>query len=715
MGAFILKRFLPVLIATITLIASGALVAQNNLIQHYQIAPTIKYNDPHTLSGPTSFRARSTNRPLKSGNTSGANTALIFQQLQQAVISSNQQAPDSRYGIPPLISTKQMNALKVLNKQSRNNKAALVYFDSKSGTPAFIKSDSNPPNISARGSRDEISKASAMHFLRANKDLLKLENPEAELELVHSQIDSYGKHHFQYRQMFAGIPVWGSDLKLHLKSDNSVYLMNGRFQPTITNLNTTPSITQADAEEKVLKDLNTSWVATISSDLMVFKKQSGEAALTYKVEVQSSMAERWIYFIDATKGELVHKINNFQEIVVTGQGQDSNGDLRSFNAWSESGIFYMVDPTTPLNDPIHDPINETKPLGDTYILDARNGDGSSLFNSTSNNVDSNWDPVAVSAMANTKIVYDYYLNTHGRQSIDDNNKNLMVAIHFGNNYGGAFWSGTFMVYGDGDGTVFGPLARCLDVAAHEMTHGVVETTAGLIYENQSGALNESFSDIFGAMVDRDDWLMGEDCTIASPGYLRNMQDPSQGLDPQPTKMSEYQNLPNTPDGDNGGVHVNSGIPNRAAYLIAEGLTAEGSGTSIGKDKMEQIFYRALTTYLTSSSQFIDARRATIQAAEDIHGPGSAEVQAVANGWDVVEVVEGSQPTPDNPNPTPTDAISGSDIMIYLYPVDGTRDFEPTDLYSVKLQSMNDPLVYDSALDKDLLNTVSAASSVRPVV
>ena len=104
-----------------------------------------------------------------------------------------------------------------------------------------------------------------------------------------------------------------------------------------------------------------------------------------------------------------------------------------------------------------------------------------------------------------------------------------------------------MTYGDGDGVTFIPLSQDADVVAHELTHGVTERSSGLVYQNESGALNEAWSDIFGAMVDRNDWLLGEDCVLVAPGYLRNLADPAQSLNPQPTKWSEYQILPNTGD------------------------------------------------------------------------------------------------------------------------------------------------------------------------
>ena len=412
---------------------------------------------------------------------------------------------------------------------------------------------------------------------------------------------------------------------------------------------------------------------------------------------------RWTYFIDAHSGEILHRFDNIQKagVIVNASDQDLLGTSRSFNAWLESGTYYLIDPGTPTTDATYDPLNlGPNASGDTFIQDARNGDGSELFYIPSASSNSGWDAAGVSAAYNTRQSYNYYLNTFGRNSFDGSGKNILVAIHFGQNFGNAFWNGTWMVFGDGDGAIFNNLAACLDVTAHEMSHGVIEGTAGLIYEYQSGALSESFSDIFAAMADRNDWLIGEDCTAAEPGYLRNMKNPALGLSSQPARMSEYRNLP--VDTDNGGVHINSGIPNRAAYLLAEGL-----GSSIGRSKTEQIFYRALTEYLLRQSNFLDARHATIQSAEDLYGTGSAESLAVASAWDAVEVIDGSVGLPDDTSPTSTDPVDGVQAMVYLYPVTES-------LYDLYVQLIPEPFTgYDPDSDFGPLNGLSYATLTRP--
>ncbi len=224
------------------------------------------------------------------------------------------------------------------------------------------------------------------------------------------------------------------------------------------------------------------------------------------------------------------------------------------------------------------------------------------------------------------VVYDYYLNTHNRDSYNGKGAAVESVVHFDKNYNNAAWTGQYMIYGDGDGVTFSELSGAKDVIAHELTHAVTETSSNLVYENQPGALNESFSDVFGYFVDPDDWLMGED--IYTPKIagdaLRSLSDPAKY--DQPEHMNNYQNLPNTKAGDWGGVHINSGIPNKAAYNTIQ---------KIGKAKAEKIYYRALTQYLTTNSQFVDAKKALVQSATDLYG--ATEAAAVTEAWNAVGV------------------------------------------------------------------------------
>jgi hypothetical protein len=274
------------------------------------------------------------------------------------------------------------------------------------------------------------------------------------------------------------------------------------------------------------------------------------------------------------------------------------------------------------------------------------------------------DPVAQAAHEGAGKVYDYYANTFQRNSIDDQGMPLVSTVNFGSDpedAENAAWVGEYaqMIYGDG-GRIFKPLPYGLDVIGHEFTHGVIDSSSQLLYEVQSGALNESYADIFGAMIDRDDWQIGEDVIKAPPfptRYLRSLEDPTAGGiynldDPlggvgQPATMDQYANLPNSRRADNGGVHINSGIPNRAHFLLAQ---------AVGREKTEQIAYRALTQYLTPSAEFVDALDASVRAAQDLYGQG-AEVQAVQAAFAQVGITSaGAQP--GGPVVDPSDTPSG---------------------------------------------------------
>jgi Zn-dependent metalloprotease len=253
-----------------------------------------------------------------------------------------------------------------------------------------------------------------------------------------------------------------------------------------------------------------------------------------------------------------------------------------------------------------------------------------------NNANANLDQYATDAHWGAEMTYDYFLNEHGRQSIDNNNMQINSYIHYDVDYFNAFWDGQRMTYGDGNGN---PLTA-LDICGHEMAHGVTESTAGLIYQDEYGALNESFSDIFGASVEfvqnpsSGDWLVGEDV-----GTLRSMINPNQFGDPDTYNGDNWF----TGAGDNGGVHINSGVQNKWYYILVEGETATNelgdsyNVTGIGLADAEAIAYRNLTVYLGQTSEYADARFYAIQSAIDLFGGCSPQVIATTDAWYAVGV------------------------------------------------------------------------------
>ncbi|MDX6252594.1 MAG: hypothetical protein QOF10_5954 [Kribbellaceae bacterium] len=273
----------------------------------------------------------------------------------------------------------------------------------------------------------------------------------------------------------------------------------------------------------------------------------------------------------------------------------------------------------------------------------------------------------------TGATWTMFSECFGRDSVDGAGLPLISTVHYDRDYANAFWDGAQMVFGDGDGVIFRGFTGSIDVTGHELTHGVTQYTANLVYEGQSGALNESISDVFGSLAKQHhlgqssadaDWLIGAGIfqpgvqgvalrSLAAPGTAYD--DPRLGRDPQPSHMSSYVQ---TTD-DNGGVHLNSGIPNHAFYLVA---------TALGGNAYEapgQIWYATITSgSLPESAGFADFARATQSAAETLYGPTSPELTAVTTAWQQVGVLPSvtQPPQPPPQPPQPATAAESGDLM-----------------------------------------------------
>ena len=516
--------------------------------------------------------------------------------------------------------------------------------DDASGTPIFIRNLSTPP-AGKRVQRVAGSAADlAMEVIETHRDLFKLKDPWFELGLSEVVEDKLGNDHVMFQQLYDGVPVWGQELIVHLDPGGLMSSINGRYLPTPGfTLSTEPAV-QADEAMQTATDhlAQRVEVRPITGRLADLMKYTGPSAdllvviedlaprLTWKVLVRPNWRDRWIYFIDAQTGEVVDCYNSTPTDGPTSAlAEDLNGQQQTIQVYEVDGEFIMIDASRSIFQAVQ-PDVIWDPRGALWTLDQNFVDLGEdyLFHVLSS--DNTWsDPVAVSAHANMGTVFEYFLQVHGRAGVDGEGGTLISVIHAtdgGESMENAYWTGEMMVYGDG-GSFFEPLAKALDVAAHEFTHGVIEQTVNLEYRLQSGALNESFADVFGAMVDREDWLMGEDVTRTTAA-LRDLETPENG--DQPGHMDDFLDLdalndlygnpagtgPNDSN-DLGGVHINSGIPNRACFLIAE---------QIGREKTEQIYYRILEArYLISQARFIDLRLAAEQAAIDLFGEPSAEV------------------------------------------------------------------------------------------
>lgn len=299
-------------------------------------------------------------------------------------------------------------------------------------------------------------------------------------------------------------------------------------------------------------------------------------------------------------------------------------------------------------------VAETTPAPDREISDAQQREILPGVKVRGEDDPATGDATADEAFDGLGATFDFLWDAWGRNSLDGAGSALRATVHYGQHYDNAFWNGERMVFGDGDGEVFAGFTRSLTVIAHELGHGVIEDEGGLIYRGQSGALNESIADVIGTLteqhslgqtVDQASWLIGEGIftdavqgsalrSLAAPGTAYD--DDVLGRDPQPAHMRDYVE---TRD-DNGGVHINSGIPNRAFYLVA---------TALGGRAWERaglIWYRTITAgTLSSSADFTAFARATLAAAAAEYGEESEEVAAVRAGWTGVGVIDDAGTAP----------------------------------------------------------------------
>jgi len=551
--------------------------------------------------------------------------------------------------------------------------------DPSTGLPVFIKGDLGLPADFSRSASAIQSQAEV--YLRELTPMLQIENASEEFVFREMQVDDLGMEHLRYDQFFRGVKVYGGEVILH-RNKGKVEIFNGRFFPTPRLQNTRPNIPESEAIELALDHvsqftsiqdlsaLSNSWIqaGTHEAELVVYHLYGDprQEYLAWSVMVQPNLSNRWKYLIDAQSGAVLNHFNTVCQLHPhpgkvhhaaapvpdmehlpelsavlaqptpfdgpgTATATDLNGASRTVNTFEVDGTYFFVDASRPMFNGSQSTLpNDGVGViltGDAQDGSPQDGDGFQPIHITSpNNVWNN--PNGVSAHANAGVAYEYFRQTFGRNSINGQGGNVISFINVtdnGQQMDNAFWNGFAMFYGNGN-QAFSPLAGSLDVAGHEISHGVIQNTANLEYQGESGALNESYADVFGVMIDREDFQLGEDVVLpqAFPsGALRDMANPNQGgsslADPgyQPANTSEQF----TGSADNGGVHINSGIANRAFFLFSQ---------DVGKDLAEQVYYRALTTYLTRTSQFVDMRAAIEQAAADLGD--AAVVQAASNAF-----------------------------------------------------------------------------------
>ncbi|GHD92422.1 M4 family metallopeptidase [Streptomyces naganishii] len=473
-------------------------------------------------------------------------------------------------------------------------------------------------------------------------------------------VDKDGTQHVRYDRTYHRLPVLGGDFVVHLTPAGAYRGANRASRGTVSLPSTTPQVSAPKAAGLAVNALR---AANLGDRLQQVKAKPqlivdalhGALRLAWRtnavgLDSLGNPVARTV-LTDARTGAQIDAWDSIE--TATGDGKSLYSGTVGLETTQSGSTYQLKDPTR----------------GNTYTGDAANKTDlcflgicfqrapATLFTDADNHwgtgTTADRSSAAVDAQYGTNETWDYYRYVHGRNGIAGDGKGSYNRVHYGSNYNNAFWDDSCfcMTYGDGDGTTFGPLVA-LDVAGHEMTHGVTSKTAALTYSGESGGLNEATSDILGTLVewyannssDPGDYLIGEKIVRSGFGKtaLRYMDQPSKDGSSADYWSSSVGNLD---------VHYSSGVANHFAYLLAEGSgpktingvsynspTYNGSTvTGIGRDKLGQIWYRALTVYMTSSTNYAGARTATLNAAKDLYGAGSTEYNAVAAAWSAVNV------------------------------------------------------------------------------
>ena len=537
---------------------------------------------------------------------------------------------------------------------------------------------------------------------------MKITDP-SDFKITKVDADELGFEHYRMKQTYKNLSVYGGEIIMHAKG-GKIVSMNGAYFPTPDIENITPTLASTDAENVIIADFKSKNIykpitdnilkqiggAAFKSELVVYHVNDKYDAerLTWHVVAFSSAVHRFEYFIDAQTGKILNQIETSCTLVdgcqlsvdrhdeqqstvncqpstilppLDGSATTNTSDLlgisRTINTYQSGGTYYMIDATRGMFKASQSSFPNS-PVGVIQTLDNGNtDDGPANFVTTSNN--SNWGKTAVSAQYNAGVTYLYYLNTFGRNSINGKGGNINSFINVtdqGSGMDNAYWNGEAMYYGNGK-DYFYPLAEGLDVAGHEISHGVIQNTANLRYQDESGALNESYADVMGSLIDRANWTIGEtvikDKNTFPTGFLRDLSNPHNGGSKagqggyQPANVSELY----LGTQDNGGVHINSGVPNFAYYKFA-------SDANVGKAIAEQVYYRALVKYLVASSNFKDMRAAIEASIKDLYPTNAAVLTAAQNAFAAVGIGTGGS-SDGSSHQTNLPANSGTEYLLYV--------------------------------------------------
>jgi Zn-dependent metalloprotease/PKD repeat protein len=514
-----------------------------------------------------------------------------------------------------------------------------------------LKGENRVPDYIQFSSDLAINESQTVEFLRK---VFKLSS-DYSFELVKEEQDDMGQNHQIYQQYYREVPVEFGRYKAHFK-EGRLTSINGAFYTNI-NQSASPSIVPELAIQAALNKVNAStykWDIIQEEALLKAERQDISATyypspeliwiatnytnpifqLAYKMDVYANEPlSRQNLYVDAHTGLVIFSTDQIHTADSNGVAVTAYSGNRAIVADYFSSQFRLRESGRGNGIQTFD-LNNTSNYGAAIdFIDVDN-----FWNNTTNQ-----DQYAGDAHWGAEMTYDYFWQIHNRNSIDGNGFALKSYMHYNTNYNNAFWDGQRMTYGDGNGTTFTPLTA-IDITGHEIAHGLTSNTSNLVYANESGALNESFSDIFGVSVESFannnalNWVIGEDATPSGNG-IRSMSNPNAFQDPDTYLGTNYY----TGTQDNGGVHTNSGVQNFWFYLLSIGGTGTNdigqayNVTGLGMIDAARIAFRNNTFYLTPNSDYQDARFYAIQSAIDLFGACSPEVMATTNAWHAVGV------------------------------------------------------------------------------
>ncbi|WP_412539243.1 M4 family metallopeptidase [Longispora sp. K20-0274] len=459
-------------------------------------------------------------------------------------------------------------------------------------------------------------------------------------------VDPDGTEHVRFDRTYKGLPVIGGDFVVHTARSGALAGHDHARARDIKIASTTPKLSARDTAGNALRSV-TGLTADSSTPRLVVWALEGTPRIAWETTVAGTGAhgepDSEVVVTDANTGEELERYDAEPNIAGTGNSEYT-GSVSIETTQQADGTYTLKDGVRghTTKDAHNVSSNSINASSGTLYSDADNvwGDGKKFSTDRST--------AAVDAHANTAWTYDYYKNVHGRNGIKNDGKGATVFVHVGVNWDNAQWSDACfcMMTGDGNGTT-DPEQVDLDTMGHEMTHGVTSATANLRYSGESGGLNEATSDIFGTMVefyagnayDQGDYLFSDQST---PPWLRRMDKPSADGSSADCWSRSVKRLD---------VHNSSGVGNHWFYLASEGSGAKtlngvsynsptcnaSTVTGIGNTKVAKIWYRALTVYMTSTTDYAGARVASLKAATDLYGATSTEYKAVAAAWSAVAV------------------------------------------------------------------------------